>query len=186
MAVRRAGSAEVVDVARLEAGRMELRRTHLDLFALARTCAEQAEALGSAHTVRVEGPPRAVLGWWDRDRIGQVLQNLLLNAVKYTPEGGEIVVRLEELAREARISVIDQGPGIARDSLARVFERFYRSETAVVSDVRGLGLGLYVTKSLVEAHGGRIWAESEGQGCGSVFTFTLPYGGNAGEGSSTP
>ena len=165
---------DLLDVTRLEVGRLELRRTSVDLVELAQATAEQAQALTELHAVRVEvaGEPRP--GWWDRDRLGQVLRNLLSNAVKYSPEGGEIRIRVEHLDGEARVSVVDAGVGIAPEALPRLFDRFYRTDQALASGVEGLGLGLYITRSLVEAHGGRLWAESA-LGAGSTFTISLPY-----------
>ena len=104
-----------------------------------------------------------------------MLQNLQTNAIKYTPCGGEVRVRVEDLGRQARVSVADQGIGIAPAALLRLFGRFYRTEAAAASGATGLGVGLYIAKSLVEAHGGQIWVESGGEGHGTTFTFTLPY-----------
>ena len=134
-----------------------------------------ARSLAARHTVVVDVPEGSLEGWWDPDRLGQVLHNLLANAIKYSPGGGEIRVRVEDLGRQVRVSVADQGIGIAPDALPRLFGRFYRTETAAASGATGLGVGLYIAKSLVEAHGGQIWAESRGEGCGATFGFTVPY-----------
>jgi len=114
------------------------------------------------------------LGHWDRGRLEQVLQNLLSNAVKYSPDGGEIILRVEDLGEQARVSVVDRGMGIPAAVLPRLFERFYRAESAAARAIRGTGLGLYITRGLVEEHGGRIWVQSRPDE-GSTFTFTLPY-----------
>ena len=116
-------------------------------------------------------PQHPVVGQWDRDRLGQVLDNLLGNAVKYTPAGSEIRVRIEAGRHEARLRVADQGPGIPAAVLPQLFERFYRGEHA--DETGGLGLGLYISRMLVDAHGGRIWAASA-PGAGSTFTVSLP------------
>ena len=112
-------------------------------------------------------------GHWDRTRPEQVCHNLLSNAVKYSPNGGDILVRIEDLGDRAQLSVADHGDGIDADALPRIFDRFYRARTAG-ADRDGLGLGLYLAKMLVEAHGGTISAESE-VGRGSVFRVTLPF-----------
>lgn len=173
---------DLLDVSRLEARRLRLRPRDVDLAGLVRNVAAQAQALTRLHAVSVEAPEAPVVGRWDGHRLEQVLQNLLSNAIKYAPDGGEILVRLEDLGAEARVSVTDQGAGVPPDALARVFQRFYRAETegtgaaGALGDAGGpggAGIGLYVSKALVEAHGGRIWAESE-VGRGSTFTFTLP------------
>jgi signal transduction histidine kinase len=116
-------------------------------------------------------PETPVVGTWDRDRLGQVLDNLLGNAVKYSPQGKEIVVRVAIVDGEARLCVRDQGDGIPAATLPSLFERFFRADNA--GSASGLGLGLYIARMLVEAHGGRIWATSE-PGEGSVFTIALP------------
>jgi signal transduction histidine kinase len=112
----------------------------------------------------------------DPQRIAQVLRNLLDNAFKYSPEGGLVVVRGEALLDEVVISVADQGEGIAPEHLNRLFEKFFRIKSGLGRHVVGSGLGLPISRAIVESHGGRIWAESlEGQG--STFYFTLPLKG---------
>ena len=166
---------DLLEVSRLEAGRLELRRTEMDLAQLVRVAVERTQALTDRHAIRVDAPPGQLRGWWDADRLEQVLHNLLSNAVKYSPAGGEITVRVEGDGAVARVAVADQGVGIAPGALPRLFDRFYRAE-ATASGAQGLGLGLYISRSLVQAHGGRMWAEST-PGRGSTFVFTLPYGG---------
>jgi two-component system, OmpR family, phosphate regulon sensor histidine kinase PhoR len=166
---------DLLDVSRLDARQLELRPSSVDLAALARAAADQAGALSEEHAVVVEVSEGPLEGWWDPDRLGQVLHNLLTNAIKYSPSGGEVRVRVEDLGQQARVSVADQGIGIAADALPRLFNRFYRTEAAAASGTTGLGVGLYIAKSLVEAHGGQIWADSGGEGHGTTFTFTLPY-----------
>jgi len=112
----------------------------------------------------------------DPDRIVQVLRNLLDNAVKYSPQGGVVVVRGEMRGDEIVISVADQGVGIAPEHLNRLFEKFFRVTSGLGRHVVGSGLGLPISRTIVEAHGGRIWAESQ-VGEGSTFYFTLPIGG---------
>lgn len=165
---------DLLDVSRVEAGQLHLRREETDLVALVRAAADQAQALTRAHEVRFDGPDSPLIGQWDRDRLEQVLQNLLANATKYAPDGGAIVVRVEDRGCEVQVSVADQGPGIAPDALPNLFARFFRTPEARASGAEGLGLGLYISRTLVEAHGGRIWAEST-PGEGSTFTFALPY-----------
>ncbi len=109
----------------------------------------------------------------DPIRVEQVLRNLLDNAAKYSPEGGAIEVRGEFLAGRLTVSVRDQGPGIPPEDRERVFGRFQRGSTARRPGSTGVGLGLAICRRLVEAHGGRIWADSA-PGGGSAFFFTLP------------
>jgi signal transduction histidine kinase len=163
-----------LDVASLAAGRLPLRPGAVDLVALAETQVEQAQALSARHTLRLEAPERPLVGWWDPHRLGQVLANLLENAIKYSPAGGEILCRVEHAGAGARMAVVDHGLGIPAATLPRLFELFYRTESGVASGIPGFGLGLYLTKLLVEAHRGCIAVESE-VGQGSTFTVSLPY-----------
>jgi signal transduction histidine kinase len=164
---------DLLDVSRLESGSLQLRPRRLDLAARARESAEEAQAASQRHTIRVEAPDRPVEGSWDPDRLSQVFRNLLGNAVKYSPEGGEIVVTVRELGDDAQVSIRDRGLGIAPEDVSKLFERFYRTGSAAAL-AQGLGLGLYIAKELVEAHGGRMWVESDGPGQGSTFHFILP------------
>ena len=145
----------------------------LDLVALVRDVAEQFQPLSEAHPIQVEATAEPLMGTWDRERLEQVVQNLLTNAIKYSPGGGAIQVSIDDLGQEARLAVRDEGIGIPPALLPRLFEPFYRIEPATRA-MRGLGLGLHISKVLVEAHGGRIQAESAGEGQGSTFTVTLP------------
>jgi signal transduction histidine kinase len=160
---------DLADVVRLEEGHLPLQREPLDLVELARECAAAATQQSARHAIRVEAPDAPVCGEWDGVRLGQVVENLLGNALKHGGEEGEVVVRVEQRAREAVISVQDFGPGIDPDHLPHLFDRFYRAN----AQSSGLGLGLYISRILVEAHGGRIWAESR-PGHGSTFTVALP------------
>ena len=161
------------DVARLNSRRLELDRTEVDLVALAHRSVEQAQAVVKGHRLLLETPGHPLIGWWDGDRLAQILQNLLSNAIKYSPDGGDILLRIEDRGFEARVSVSDTGIGIIPEALPQLFGRFYRAEGALTLGVQGLGLGLYITRGLIEAHGGRIWVDSE-VGKGSTFIFTLP------------
>jgi PAS domain S-box-containing protein len=164
---------DLVELARAETGRPSLRPSRVDLTELVRSCIAGYQPTVGRHVLRIDAPARMPAGHWDRARLEQVCHNLLANAVKYSPDGGEILVRVEDLGDRARLTVADQGVGIAADALPHVFDRFFRARTADAGP-GGLGLGLHITKALVEAHGGTISAESE-PGGGSVFHVTLPY-----------
>ena len=111
----------------------------------------------------------------DSDRIQQVLHNLLGNALQFTPPDGQVLVTVVKDGNQIRFSVKDSGIGISKEHLAHIFERFYRADKSRSrSKGGGSGIGLTIAKSLVEAHGGKIWAESGGKNLGSIFTFTLP------------
>jgi two-component system phosphate regulon sensor histidine kinase PhoR len=166
---------DLLDASRLEAGRLELRRTEIDLVSRVRGVVDAMSEMSDQHQVALAAPEQPVVGWWDRDRLEQIMDNLVGNAIKYSPEGGPVAVRIEDRGDEVVVSVADQGTGIAPESLPYLFERFYRAPEAADGPAKGIGLGLYVCKGLVEAMGGRIWVESE-PGRGSTFSFTLPRG----------
>lgn len=161
---------DLAELVRIEAGQLQVRRERTDLVELAHEQVALVQAQTGAHTLRVESHDVSIAATVDRHRVGQVLQNLLINAVKYSPDGGSVTVRLGVVDREARIDVIDHGVGIPPDHLDRLFERFYRAD---VTGAGGLGLGLHITKMLVEAHDGRISVTST-PGQGTTFTVALP------------
>jgi PAS domain S-box-containing protein len=148
-----------------------LHRTLVDLVALADDAVGQAALLKMAPSVRLDVPAEPVVIVGDRDRLGQVLDTLLGNAISYSPDGGEILVQVASSGHEAHLRVIDQGVGIPAAVLPHLFERMDRRKCAAEDALRGPGL--YLSRMLVEAHGGRLAATSE-FGVGSTFTVTLP------------
>jgi signal transduction histidine kinase len=164
---------DLADSSRLEADQLKLRRTPVDLIEVVRACTEQAQMASPSHRLRLESAEPSLQGFWDRGRLTQVFSNLLGNAIKYSPGGGEVLLTIEDLGSAARVRVRDQGVGIPPVALPRLFDRFYRVP-AITGQVQGLGLGLHVTRALVDAHGGSIEVESL-LGQGSVFSVTLPY-----------
>jgi len=168
---------DLLDVSRLHASQLKLRVAPVSLPELVRGRVEAAQSSSPDHRLRLESPDHLPTGRWDRVRVEQICGNLLSNAMKYSPDGGEILVQLEDLGMDARVSVRDHGVGIAPELLPRLFERFYRVP-ATAGRAQGVGLGLPITKSLVEAHGGTLTVESV-RGQGSAFIFTLPYRGSA-------
>ncbi|HEV8634276.1 MAG TPA: ATP-binding protein, partial [Chloroflexota bacterium] len=161
----------LLDFSRLEAGRLGLERSPVDLVAVAGAAVEEVQAMTDRHRLVVRAPA-AVPGAWDELRLKEVLTNLLTNAVKYSPDGGAIEVAVEADERNATVRVRDQGVGLRPEELPRIFERFYRA--AGTRRLEGSGLGLHICQAIVAAHGGRIWAESEGPGRGSTFCFAVP------------
>jgi len=111
--------------------------------------------------------------WADRDRLTQVLDNIISNAIKYSPNGGTITFKLKKRYRQIVISVKDEGIGIEYEQLDKIFDRFYRVDKARTRELGGTGLGLAITRELVEAHYGQIWANSK-EGEGTTIYFTLP------------
>ncbi|WP_337017302.1 ATP-binding protein, partial [Oceanobacillus massiliensis] len=113
------------------------------------------------------------LVWMDKDKMTQVIDNIITNAIKYSPEGGDIRMKLDIKRHYLLVSIQDQGMGIAYDKLEKIFERFYRADKARTRKLGGTGLGLAITKELVETHHGKIWAKSK-EGKGTTIFFTLP------------
>jgi protein-histidine pros-kinase len=173
---------DLLELTRLQAGLVRLRRAHCDLRALALRVAGSIESLarGRGQRVVVDVPPRPFATQVDAGRIERALLNLLGNAHKYGREGGEIRLRLEGREGEALFSVTDDGPGIAEAEQGRIFERFYRSETAVAGGASGSGLGLPIARAMAELHGGRLWLESA-VGRGSTFFLAIPTDAGADE-----
>jgi signal transduction histidine kinase len=163
---------DLLDVASLEAGRLGLVVEQLDASRLLIETLEAFQPIATARAIEISAKMigNAIPARFDRDRILQVLANLVANAIKFTERGGRIDIAVERRAEDVLFSVRDTGPGIADDDLVAIFDRFWQAPTA---KRRGLGLGLYISKCIIEAHGGRIWAESD-LGRGSAFHFTLP------------
>jgi signal transduction histidine kinase len=143
----------------------------VDLVSLVREAV--AHVSSEQHTCAVEGE-EPITGAFDRARILQLLDNLLENALKYSPSGGRLVVRVRAVGRDACIEVQDEGIGIPADDLPHLFDRFHRGSNVDRVEATGLGLGLYICKGIVEEHGGRIWATSPGIGAGSTFYIKMP------------
>jgi signal transduction histidine kinase len=164
---------DLIDIASIDAGKLSIVRAPHDVALLVRDSQETFQPAAAAHGIEVlceigsNIPPVAI----DEERILQVLSNLVGNALKFTEKGGKVSIRVEARDSDVRLSVADTGEGIPSDRLEKIFDRFFQNDS---KGRRGLGLGLHIAKSIVEAHGGRIWAEST-PGRGSTFFFTLPF-----------
>ncbi|HEY3083034.1 MAG TPA: ATP-binding protein [Chloroflexota bacterium] len=164
---------ELLDVARLQAGRpLQLHLRTTDLVELTRRMAGEWQETAPHHRIRVESALLSLVGTWDQFRLERVLDNLLGNAVKYSPRGGEIVLSIAGDGDRAVLTVRDQGIGIPEPDLPRVFERFHRGAN-VARRTRGSGIGLSGARQIVEQHGGTITVESQ-ERLGSAFTVRLP------------
>ncbi|MGH2492839.1 MAG: ATP-binding protein [Candidatus Limnocylindria bacterium] len=163
---------ELLDVSRLQQGRVEMRLAEIELAAVVREVAERMRLLAQGHEIetKIEGVAPIV---GDRDRIEQVLENLVGNAIKYTPGGGRIEMSLHVNGANAVVSVRDEGIGIAPGEVEKIFGLFYRSPDPRADHVGGLGLGLYISREIVSRHHGRLWAERN-VGAGTTFHVTLP------------
>ncbi len=163
---------DLVDVVSIDAGKLGVAPAPGDLVIVIAEAQETFHASASAKGISVETQAASdkLLGAFDHDRILQVLANLISNSLKFTPRGGKIMINGDQEAGNLRLSVVDTGPGIPNGALESIFERFTQVGK---HDSGGLGLGLYISRCIVEAHGGRIWAESQ-PGAGSSISFTLP------------
>jgi signal transduction histidine kinase len=166
---------QLLEVSRFRVGGTELRRDRFDLADLLGEVADGMRPEAEGRRIRVErGAPAAVFA--DRQRIAQVIASLLENAVRFSPEGGDVEVTLAQGDGEAVISIRDHGVGIPRERQGRVFERYYRAHAGTGRDYGGLGIGLDMSREIVARHGGRIWFDSQ-EGRGSTFSFSLPLAG---------
>ena len=167
---------DLQELSRVEARAYQLDFRDLDASMLIQTVIKRMQFQFDEKrvTLTINLPPHPVMLHADEDRIVQVLTNLVGNALQYTPKNGEVTISLESTGNEARFSVKDTGIGIPPDHLPHIFDRFYRVDKSRSRAHGGSGIGLTIAKHLVEAHAGKIWAESAGEGKGSTFVFTLP------------
>jgi signal transduction histidine kinase len=163
---------ELLDVSRIQTGRIEFRYGEVDLSELANEVATRMQLTTAVHEISVRRDSANVVTA-DRDHLEQVLNNLVANAIKYSPTGGSIAIDIRPDDGGVRISVTDQGIGIPEKELDAIFGLFYRSPYRSASDAAGMGLGLYISKEIVVRHGGRIWAESGGVK-GSTLNVVIP------------
>lgn len=158
---------DMLDISKIEAGKLVLCREYFDLLALVAEVGKNFQETTRAQVILISDTQRAIVDG-DRNRIEQVLRNLLSNASKYAPGSPQIIVRIAQEGALARVSVQDFGPGLTRGQQERVFERFYQ-----VSESSGLGVGLAIAREIVRLHHGEMGVESQ-EGEGSTFWFTLP------------
>lgn len=162
---------ELLDVGRVEQGKILDRQTEVDLVELVRRSCERHSTGQHVCAFETDAP---VTGTYDEVRIGQLVDNLLENAVKYSPDGGTIDVRLRLTDDTAYLSVSDRGIGIPAGDVEHLFDRFHRGSNVDDRRFSGMGLGLFICKAIAEQHGGRLWATSDGPGQGSTFHLVLP------------
>ncbi|HLC04142.1 MAG TPA: HAMP domain-containing sensor histidine kinase [Anaerolineales bacterium] len=166
---------QVLDVSRIEAGGVLLEPRSVEVEPVLRQLVSEFATHDDRHSFEFDPAAPGLRVWADRDRLCEVLTNLLDNAVKYSPSGGPIRLRAVKRDAEAELSVHDAGPGIPLEEQSRIFEKFHRLDAGDSQETYGHGLGLYLSRRLTEAMGGRIWVESV-PGEGSAFHVALPLG----------
>lgn len=172
-ATRLAGLIEdLLDISRIEGGKLQLRKSDFNFDELVSEVIESVQLTTEQHTLIKEGTVEKIV-CADRERISQILTNLLTNAIKYAPLSEHILVKISSDAQSITTCVQDSGPGIPKEQQAAIFEPFYRVERPNQKNVAGLGLGLAIAADLVKRHQGCLWVESE-EGQGATFCFTLP------------
>lgn len=163
----------VLNAARIEAGELNLQAEPFSVLPVVRQVVQQVQPGAADRAFRLPTKPGLPMAFADRDRVVEVLANLLDNAVKYSPREKPVAVEVRADEKEVVLSVRDWGPGLPPDDLQRVFDKFYRADGGDAQAAYGYGLGLYVCQRLVAAMGGRVWAENASDG-GAVFSFSLP------------
>jgi signal transduction histidine kinase len=162
----------LLDATRLQAGALRMNYCDTSLNTLAKRIADRFRTQSDRHTIVVDFPSDFPVIMGDETRLGQVLSNLISNAIKYSPDGGEIAIRGEIRPDQVIVSVSDQGPGVDPEDVPHVFERFYRSSNSART-TKGTGLGLFLAKAVVDAHGGKIWVDPAPRE-GALICFSLP------------
>lgn len=165
----------LLDASRLQAGSLSINMTDVNLAELSERIASRFRTQSSQHTITVSFSENFPLILGDEDRLAQVLSNLVSNALKYSPQGGEVRIGGQVRPEQVIICVSDQGPGIAAGDIPHVFDRFYRS-AEMARRTKGAGLGLYLARAVVEAHAGRIWVDPKPD-AGARICFSLPRDG---------
>jgi len=165
--------SDLLDVTKIEAGKLQMHKEYFDLTLLTAEIVEELQRTTDTHTISLTGHVARKL-YGDKDRVGQVIINFLSNALKYSPDGNEVKVRLSASATHAKVSVQDHGIGIPPDKQRKIFSRFFRVDGNKQETFPGLGLGLFISAQIIRRQKGKIWVESEA-GKGSTFCFTLPF-----------
>lgn len=163
----------LLDASRLQAGGLQLKLSPVHLDKLSARIAETFQTQTNTHHLTVHFPDNFPSIDGDEERLHQALSNLISNAIKYSPDGGSVTISGTISQREIIITVTDTGAGLPAEALERVFDRFYRASTSATERAQGAGLGLYLTRAVIEAHNGRIWVDSD-PGQGANFHFSLP------------
>ncbi len=166
--------SDLLDISRIESGRaLKLRWDEVNLADILTSVAEEQRSYSGRHELTLELPEQLPRVAADRDKVAQIATNLVSNAIKYSPAGGQIHIKVSEESDRLIISVRDEGIGIPEDKLPSLFSRFYQVDSSSTRKIGGTGIGLFLVKHLTEAHGGEVWVESTPE-AGSTFYFSLP------------
>jgi signal transduction histidine kinase len=163
----------LLDISRIRTGQLTITRKPLDLNTLVCRVADEVKPVMDQHPLTCESIDEPLVVSGDELRLEQVLHNLIQNAIKYSPDGGTIIIKAERRDQHGAVSVVDEGIGIPPEALPNLFQRFYRADNADARNISGMGVGLYVVKEIIGMHGGTVEVTSI-EGAGSTFTFLLP------------
>jgi two-component system, OmpR family, phosphate regulon sensor histidine kinase PhoR len=166
--------AELLEASRIQRNVFELHARPADLVALVRHAVEVRRASDEQHQLVLHTPETALVGQFDAAHVEQVMRDLLDNAIRYSPEGGQVTVTVSQVGDAGRVCVHDEGLGVSEEEHEHIFEAFYRGPSAKYRNLSGLGLGLFVSRAIIERQGGRIWLASSEPSQGSEFCFELP------------
>jgi len=166
----------ILDISKLEIKEMKFDMRNVDIWEIIVNVKEDLQILAKKKkiTLQVKIPSKPIVVNSDEKRLTQVLSNLVKNAIKFTHKDGTVVVSAKKRSNDVLVSVKDNGIGIAKKDIPKLFKKFSQLDTSSVQNERGTGLGLVISKQIVEAHKGKIWVKSAGLGKGSTFNFTLP------------
>jgi two-component system, chemotaxis family, CheB/CheR fusion protein len=165
---------DILDISRITSGKLHLNTSPIDLVMVAQAAIEGVQLSADAKNISMVAQLSSATVLGDADRLQQVLWNILSNAIKFTPLGGQVEIAVESIDSHAQIRVSDTGKGIRAEFLPYIFDRFHQGDSSTTKANQGLGLGLSIVRQLVELHGGTVLAESTGEGQGTVITMRLP------------
>ncbi|HAE83250.1 MAG TPA: hypothetical protein DCK85_07660, partial [Ktedonobacter sp.] len=169
---------DLLDLSRVQWGKLHLQYSNFYLADVLAESVQSVQASAEQHSIYLDIGVRDTTVLADKLRMSQVVGNILDNAIKYSPRGGQVTIKLEKQEGDYLVTIADQGIGISPEYLDHIFERFYRIRNTASRQYSGIGLGLYVTKAIIEGHGGRIWVtNNEGLGC--TISFTIPATGQS-------